>query len=104
MKKIVHLGLAGMAVLALTACGSADKASEAAIADDVEMPAEETVSTIDAAATPVVDASAVPGAEAAATASATDAAPTDAATQAATEVPPSGGDKAVGGPEGPKAQ
>ena len=39
------------------ACGSSDKATEGAQAENVEMPAEEAMNTADAGATPVADAS-----------------------------------------------
>ena len=82
MKKIAYAAFASVAALALAACGSSDKASEEAAAENVEMPAEEAVSAVDEAATPVADASA------AATDAATDvgtaaAAGADAATSAA---------------------
>jgi hypothetical protein len=73
MKKIAYAAFASAAVLALTACGSSDSASEEAVAENVEMPAEEAVGGVDA--TPVPEA---------ATPAATDAAATDAATAAAT--------------------
>ena len=44
------------AALALSACGSSDKASEGAQAENVEMPAEEAMNTADAGATPLADA------------------------------------------------
>ena len=56
MKKFVALAFASSAALALAACGSADSAKEDAQADNVEIPAEETVGDIDA--TPAADASA----------------------------------------------
>lgn len=68
MKKIAFTALAASLALSLTACGKADSAKEEAAAENVEMPAEESVG--DVAATPVADASA--GADAA-------AAPADAA-------------------------
>ncbi len=73
MKKAITAALATAAVLALSACGSSDKANEAAQAENVEMPAEEAMGDVDASAAPVADASAQPGADA--SASATDAAP-----------------------------
>lgn len=75
MNKLTSLALASLASLALAACGSADSAKEEAQADNVEMPAEEAVGDIDAAATPVTDASAAPGGTGAASPPATDAAP-----------------------------
>lgn len=52
MKKIVYAAFASAAALALAACGSSDDASEEAMADNVEMPADEAMSTVEA---PVVD-------------------------------------------------
>jgi hypothetical protein len=82
MKKIAYAAFASAAVLALTACGSSDSASEEAVAENVEMPAEEAVGGVDA--TPVPEA-ATPAATDAATdaAAATAAATTDAAATAA---------------------
>lgn len=62
MRKFAALAFAASAALALAACGSADSAKEDVQADNVEIPAEETVGDIDA--TPVADASS--GADAAA--------------------------------------
>lgn len=53
MKKIAVLAVTAAAVLALSACGKSDKASEGAQADNVEMPAEEAVNTADEGATPL---------------------------------------------------
>ena len=61
MKKIALTALATGLALSLTACGKADSAKEEAAAQNVEMPAEESVG--DVSATPVADASA--GADAA---------------------------------------
>lgn len=58
MKKIAYAAFASTAALALAACGSSDKASEGAQAENVEMPAEEAMSSADAMATPAADASA----------------------------------------------
>lgn len=87
MKKIVAAAFASAAALALAACGSSDKASEEATAEDVEMPAEEGMPA-DPAATPVADASATasdaPAADASAAASgAASAAPAADASAAA---------------------
>lgn len=46
------------AALALAGCGSSDKASDPAAPDNVEMPAEEAMSGLDASAVPVADPSA----------------------------------------------
>jgi hypothetical protein len=69
MQKAVTAVLASAAALALSACGSSDKANEAAQAENVEMPAEEAMGDVDASAAPVADASAQPGADASAAAS-----------------------------------
>lgn len=63
MKKFAALALVASASLALAACGKSDSAKEEAMADNVEMPAEEAIP--DDAGTPVADASAAAGAEAA---------------------------------------
>jgi hypothetical protein len=84
MKKFVLASFASAAALALSACGSSDSASEEAQADNVEMPAEETMNTVDAAAAPASDAAALPGADASASPAAdASAAATDAAAAAA---------------------
>lgn len=88
MKKITHAAFVSVAAIALSACGSSDSADQAAVPENVEMPAEEAIGGVDAAATPVADASASvaasPAADAAATGAATAAAaPTDAASAAA---------------------
>ncbi len=70
MKKLVAAAFAASVALALAACGQSDSAKDEALADNVEMPAEEAVGDIDA--TPVADASAAAGAE---TATASTAAP-----------------------------
>lgn len=85
MKKIAFAVLVS-ASFALAACGSSDSANEAASPDNVEMPAEEAVGGIDAAATPVADPAATE--TGAATAEAADAASAPAASGApATGVP-----------------
>lgn len=56
MKKIAYAAIVAAAAMALAACGSSDKASEGAQAENVEMPAEEAMNTADAGATPVADA------------------------------------------------
>ncbi len=48
-----------IATLALAACGSSDSASEPAMAENVEIPAEEAVAPLPPAATPVADPAAV---------------------------------------------
>lgn len=74
MKKIALTALAASLALSLSACGKSDSAKEEAAAQNVEMPAEESVN--DVSATPVADASA--GADAA-------VAPADAAAAAPAE-------------------
>ena len=73
MKKIAYAVFASVAAMALSACGSSDQASEGAEAENVEMPAEEAMSTADAAATPVADATATAAASEAAEAATTEA-------------------------------
>ncbi len=58
MKKIAYAAFSAVAALALSACGSSDSAKEEAAPDNVEMPAEEAMGNVDAAAVPAVDASA----------------------------------------------
>jgi hypothetical protein len=85
MKNIVHAAFASAAALALSACGHADKADEGAQAENVEMPAEEAMSSADADAMPVAAASdAAADASAAASEAGSDAAKAaEAATMAA---------------------
>lgn len=71
MNKFATAALAVSLALGLAACGKSDSAKEEAAAQNVEMPAEEAVTDVNAA--PVADASA--GADAA-------AAPSDAAAAA----------------------
>ena len=82
MKKIAYAALATTAALALAACGSSDKAGEGATAENVEMPAEEAMSGVDATAAPAADAAAAAGAEASGAASDAAAAPSAAASAA----------------------
>jgi hypothetical protein len=77
MKTVAYFTLACAAALSLAACGKSDKASEEATAENVEMPAEEAMSGVDATAAPAPDAAAAPGA--AATDAASGAAPAAAA-------------------------
>jgi hypothetical protein len=74
MKKFAYAAFASAAVLALSACGSSDSASEQASPDNVEVPAEETVASAEPSAMPVPDNGAAPAAAASASAVATDAA------------------------------
>ena len=67
MKNSALLTAAAAAFLSLAGCGKSDSAQEQAQADNVEMPAEETVQTLPADATPVADSSAAAGAEGATT-------------------------------------
>ncbi|HNJ47049.1 MAG: hypothetical protein H6916_04825 [Novosphingobium sp.] len=64
MRKIAVFAMSAAAALALAGCGKSDSAKDGAEADNVEMPAEEAVTDVDA--TPAADASAEPGADAAA--------------------------------------
>lgn len=66
MKKFAALTFASLAVFALAACGNSESAKEEAMADNVEMPAEEQVGDLPADATPAPDASGAAGAESAA--------------------------------------
>lgn len=77
MKKSLAFALASAATLVLAGCGSSDGANEQATPDNVEMPAEETMSTV--AAVPAPDNGA---AAAAASASATEAADPNAGAKA----------------------
>ena len=69
MKTVAYFSLACAAALSLAACGKSDKASEEATAENVEMPAEEAMSGVDASAAPASDAAAAPGASASGAAS-----------------------------------
>lgn len=79
MKKIAYAAFASVAALALAACGSSEKASEDAQAENVEMPAEEAMTSADATAAPSEAAAPASDAAAAATGAASEAAPADAA-------------------------
>lgn len=80
MKKIAYAALAPLAALALAACGSSDDASEDAMADTVEMPADEAMMNVE---DPVVDAEATADAAATEAAEAAEAAGEAAAAAAA---------------------
>ncbi len=86
MKKFALVAFAAVAAYGLSACGKSDDASEDAMADNVEMPADSAMST---AAPPVADAEAtgdgadVTGATSQAAADAGDAAEAAAADAAA---------------------
>ncbi len=56
--KLLTIAACAAATLTLTACGHSDKANDAASADNVEMPAEETMSGLAASAVPQADPSA----------------------------------------------
>ncbi|HZF45631.1 MAG TPA: hypothetical protein VEZ26_04810 [Sphingomonadaceae bacterium] len=73
MKKLVQIALASAVALTLSACGSSDDASTDAMADDVEVPADEAM-------TGAENAGALPAADAQAT---EDTPPADDATTAA---------------------
>lgn len=79
MKKFPAIVLAASATLALAACGSSESAKEEATPDNVEMPAEEAMTDVDAA--PAADPNATATGDATAAAS-------DAATGAASEAAP----------------
>lgn len=87
MKKYVSLAFATAVALGLSACGKSDDASEAAVEDTVEMPADELPviePSAAAAPLPAADASAAADAEAnAARDAANNAAAVAAAAQAA---------------------
>lgn len=85
MTRIAYAAMVSAAVLLLSACGSSDKASEGATAENVEMPAEEAMSGVDAGAAPASDAAAAPGGEASAAASEAAPAASAAAEKATTE-------------------
>lgn len=97
MKKIAFAVLAS-ASFALAACGSSDSANEAASPDNVEMPAEEAVGGVDAAATPAADAAATE------TGTASDAAATATASVGATPAAPATGVPAGDGAPPPPAK
>ena len=80
MKTVACFTLACAAALSLAACGKSDKASEEATAENVEMPAEEAMSGVDATAAPSSDAA---GAMASGAASDAAAAPSAGASTAA---------------------
>ena len=96
MKKLAMTAFASVAVLALAACGGSDDASEDAMADNVEMPADEAMAgagdpvadtdldAADAATADAGDTTAAAG-DAAEAAAADAAAAAEAATQAAEE-------------------
>jgi hypothetical protein len=67
MKKFALIAFAAVAAYGLSACGKSDDASEDAMADNVEMPADEAMTT---AAPPVADAEATSDAGDATTAAA----------------------------------
>src|SRR5579863_7154914 len=56
--KLPIIALCGAATLALAGCGHSDKATDAASADNVEMPAEESMSGLPGSAMPQADPSA----------------------------------------------
>ena len=58
MKKFACAGLGMAGLLVLSACGSSDSAKNKAERDDVEMPAEESVSAVPDGSGPVADPSA----------------------------------------------
>ena len=82
MKSSVSFALASAASLLLAACGSSDNTNEQATPDNVEMPAEETMSTVAAAPVPDNGAAATQAADPNAGAKANDAAAAAAAAAA----------------------
>ena len=94
MKKTVSFALAAAASLALSACGSSDNANEQATPDNVEMPAEETMSTVAAMPSPDKGESATEAADPNAGAKANDAAAAAAAAAADFNAAGDGSDKA----------
>jgi len=93
MNKSVTFALLGAASLLLAACGSSDTASEQATPDNVEMPAEETMSTV--AAMPSPDAGATEAADPNAGAKPNDAAAAAAAAAADFDAAGDGAEKPV---------
>ena len=95
MKKIAFTAFVSAAALGLAACGGSDDASEDAMADNVEMPADEALADVDEpvadsmgeaaedAEADVADTAAVDAGDAAEAAAADAAAAAEAATQAA---------------------
>lgn len=87
MKKIAHIAFASAVALTLAGCGSSDDASTEAMADDVEVPADEAMSEVeDAGALPAADVGATEDAEPADDATTTANAAGDAAAAAAADV------------------
>ena len=62
MKTLAYAAVLCAAALGLAACGKSDKASQQANPENVEMPAEEAMSGVDASAAPASDPAAMPGA------------------------------------------
>ncbi|WP_237164870.1 hypothetical protein [Paraurantiacibacter namhicola] len=80
MKKIISTAFAGAALMALSACGSSDDASEDAAAESVEAPADDAMTDVEA---PVEDEAAVNAAAAEASETAETVQDTAAAAEAA---------------------
>ena len=89
------LAFVGAASLLLAACGSSDTASEQATPDNVEMPAEETMSTVAAAPVPDKGETATMAADPNAGAKANDAAAAAAAAAADFNAAGEGQEKAI---------
>ena len=86
MKTLLQATVLCAAALSLAACGKSDKASQQANPENVEMPAEEAMSGVDASAAPASDPAAMPGAATApADVSATSPAASAAAEKATTD-------------------
>ena len=71
MRPVSSLVPLALALLALAGCGHSDKANAPAAADNVEIPAEETMSGLDASAQPSPDPAATASDEATSAADAT---------------------------------
>jgi hypothetical protein len=87
MKKIVMVAFASSAALALAGCGKSQSADEEAVAESVELPAEETVPA-DASVAPVASEAAASEAAPAASGAASEAAEAPKAAPAASEPAP----------------
>jgi len=84
MKKLAYVAFASAAALSLAACGSSEDASEDAMADNVEVPADEAMTGVEE---PVLDAGATEEpTDAADEAAATTEEAADAAAAAAADV------------------
>ena len=96
MKKSLLIALASAATLALSACGSSNDANEQATPDNVEMPAEESMSTVGAEPVPDNGAQATAPADPNAAAKPDAAAAAAAAAAADFNAAGDGGEQAIG--------